>query len=75
MDKMTPTEKIIVSRLKECFALKLTPTSWDMIIKHIEHPKYQKQQNNPNDKHPVLPKLFVKEKAKDPLIGTETTIV
>jgi len=31
LDLMTPTEKLVLSRIKECFALKLTPKSWEMI--------------------------------------------
>lgn len=32
LDLMTPTEKLILCRIKECFALKLTPKSWEMIL-------------------------------------------
>lgn len=44
---MTPTERLILSRIKECYALKMTPSSWEMIINHIEHPNYIKNSNLP----------------------------
>ncbi len=66
---MTPTEKLILSRIKECFSLKLTAKSWDMVLQHIQHPKYVGQ----NDKN-KLPQLIVKE-VNDPLIGSKTSVI
>lgn len=40
-DSMTPTEKIIISRIKECFGLKITPKQWETIIFAIKNNKFQ----------------------------------
>jgi len=31
-DKMTPTEKLILNRVKECFGLKISQKQWESII-------------------------------------------
>ncbi|KAL4448784.1 hypothetical protein ABPG74_012873 [Tetrahymena malaccensis] len=72
-DLMTPTDKLILSRIKECFGLKLTPKSWDMILNHLQHPSYiQNYQNGQNGLD--LPQLVV-QKVNDPLMGADTTVI
>ena len=37
---MTPSEKLIQSRLKESFDLKINIKLWDSIIKYLQSPQY-----------------------------------
>ena len=37
---MTPSEKLIISRIKQCFALKITPKSWEKIITALKKSKF-----------------------------------
>lgn len=74
-DAMTPTEKIILSRIKECFKLKITPKQWEKVILSIKLQKFS-QENDPYStlNKPSLP-IIVLSKIKDPLIGNETNVL
>lgn len=74
-DAMTPTEKIILSRIKECFRLKITPKQWERVLQSIKLSKFS-QENDPYStlNKPPLP-FIVLSKIKDPLIGNETNVL
>ena len=72
---MTPTDKLILSRIKECFGLKLTPKSWDMILNHLTHPSYVNSYATGMASTLDLPQLVV-FKVSDPLAeGAESTVI
>ena len=74
-DAMTPTEKIILSRIKECFRLKITPKQWEKVLISIKFQKFS-QETDPYStlNKPSLP-IIVLSKIKDPLIGNETNVL
>ena len=74
-DAMTPTEKIILSRIKECFRLKITPKQWEKVLLSIKFQKFS-QDSDPYStlNKPSLP-IIVLSKIKDPLIGNETNVL
>ena len=74
-DAMTPTEKIILSRIKECFKLKITPKQWEKVLLSIKFQKFS-QESDPYStlNKPSLP-LILLSKIKDPLIGNETNVL
>ena len=39
-DRITPTEKIILSRIKEIFAIKILKEHWNIILQQIQDPSY-----------------------------------
>jgi len=74
-DAMTPTEKIILSRIKECFKLKITPKQWEKVLLSIKFQKFSQE----SDPYSTLNKpsltLIILSKIKDPLIGNETNVL
>lgn len=40
LDLMTPCEKLVISRIKQCFALKITTKNWEKILNCIKKNKY-----------------------------------
>jgi hypothetical protein len=60
---MTPTEKIVLSRIKESFGLKLTPKSWKMILQQLNRHKMKQ----PKDSDPKNIQRIELVKGKDPL--------
>lgn len=72
-DAMTPTEKIIVSRIKECFGLKISPKQWEKSILSLKYQKFSGD-FDPVIKTNPLPKIVI-SKIKDPLVGNEALIL
>eukprot|EP00825_Cyclidium_porcatum_P005158 TRINITY_DN1246_c0_g1_i2.p1 TRINITY_DN1246_c0_g1~~TRINITY_DN1246_c0_g1_i2.p1 ORF type:complete len:390 (-),score=46.64 TRINITY_DN1246_c0_g1_i2:116-1285(-) len=68
VDCLTPTEKIILSRIKECFQLKLTQKNWELIVQYIQLPKYQNHSNYPFSKLEYI-------KVNDFSAGSETFLI
>jgi len=66
-DLMTPTEKLILSRIKECYGLKIDPNYWKVILTSINSQNMEKH----NKKLPVCP-LYVKQ-ILDPVTNLETS--
>ena len=72
-DEMTPTEKLILSRIKECFALKADQKIWKTLINLLL--SYQSNGKKlPLGDSAAIPQLLVK-KVTEPALGTETFVI
>lgn len=69
-DKMTPSEKLINSRLKESFDLKLSSKMWDSIIRYLQSRDYD-QDYLENTKTRYVPKISVVKYADENLLEFE----
>eukprot|EP00828_Plagiopyla_frontata_P015104 TRINITY_DN1962_c0_g1_i2.p1 TRINITY_DN1962_c0_g1~~TRINITY_DN1962_c0_g1_i2.p1 ORF type:complete len:537 (+),score=57.84 TRINITY_DN1962_c0_g1_i2:178-1788(+) len=87
-DLMTPTEKLIQSRIKQCFKLKLNQKQWDGIIAAIKRQKFVSnsgtntlffseylQQVELNIQQRFRPPKLMIKRMKDPLIGNDTQVI
>ncbi|KAM3134972.1 hypothetical protein pb186bvf_012972 [Paramecium bursaria] len=70
-DLITPTERLVVSRVKECFGIKLQKSEWELIIYSLNQIKGPVKFRNSNGKLIELPQMVVK-RIRDPLIKEET---
>ena len=55
---MTPNEKLIQSRLKESFDLKVNMKLWESVIKYLQSPQYSQDYFDHSSLRP-LPKINV----------------
>ena len=62
-DKMTPSEKLINSRLKESFDLKLSTKLWESIIRYLQSSDYH-QDYLEHSKSRYLPKISIMSMVK-----------
>ena len=70
-DAMAPTEKLILSRIKECFALKLTPEAWKIILDHLlEYPGFNKK----SEESKGIPSFEISN-ITDPSTGADTYVI
>lgn len=72
-DGMTPTEKLIISRIKECFALKIDVKIWKTLINFLLSLESPAKKFPKGDGSTILP-LKV-SKVIEPLLGTETYVI
>ena len=79
-DSITPTEKLVLSRIKECFSLKINPKQWEKILNMLRNQKFStigevdspKHFSNKLPKNKFsIPRVNI-VRMKDPLIGNET---
>lgn len=70
-DLITPTERLVQSRVKECFGIKLHTQEWEHIMNSLKSLKHPIKFRNSNGKLIELPQIFIKS-IQDPLIK-ETT--
>ncbi|CAD8048790.1 unnamed protein product [Paramecium primaurelia] len=70
-DLITPTERLVQSRIKECYGLKYNRIEWELIMNQLKSQKQQIKFRSSNGKLIELPLLQVKN-IKDPLIQEET---
>ena len=54
-DLITPTERLVVSRVKECFGIKLQKSEWELIIYSLNQIKGPVKFRNSNGKLIELP--------------------
>ncbi len=79
IDKMTPSEKFVISRIKECFSLKISQKVWEKrILKAIKRSKFQTNSQNSDclsseQSVSYVPKISCKQ-VQDPLIGSDTYV-
>jgi hypothetical protein len=67
---MTPSEKLIQSRLKESFDLKINIKLWDSIIKYLQSPQYD-QDYFENTKCRYVPKISIVKYGEEFLLEFE----
>jgi len=64
LDMMTPGEKLILSRIKECFYIKLHSKFWQSILNYIASPKYQLEYDKGVHGY-SLPKIVINRTAEE----------
>lgn len=67
---MTPNEKLIQSRLKESFDLKVNMKLWDSIIKYFQSSQYE-QDYLENTKIRYVPKISIEKYGEEFLLEFE----
>ena len=71
-DEMAPTEKLILSRIKECFALKLDPNVWKLLLDMLLSAPNAAGKELTNKDNAVLIHPLRVTRMNDPSTGAET---
>jgi hypothetical protein len=73
-DMMSPTEKLIISRIKECYGLKIDSAFWKNMITYILANQVPKQTKSNSFEHASIFPLYAK-KILDPVTNTDTYVL
>ena len=71
---MTPTEKLILSRVKECYGLKIEQNFWKNMLSYISANQSTRQSKANSFEHTNIFPLYTK-KVLDPVTNTDTYVL
>ena len=72
-DAMAPTEKLVLSRIKECFALKLSADTWKNLLNYLLEYQCSNKKLPVGDTEGIVP--FKISQMPDPSTGADTYVI